>query len=39
MLSASAAECGALLDDGDLHAELRGADRAHVAAGARSDDD
>ena len=29
----------ALLDDGDLHAELRGADGAHIAAGAGADDD
>ena len=28
-----------LLDDGDLHAELRGADRADIAAGAGADDD
>src|SRR5687767_12080204 len=34
-----AAERLVLLDDRDLHAELRGADRAHVAAGSGTDDD
>src|SRR6185503_12147407 len=36
---ARAAERGRLLDDGDAHAELRGADGARVAAGAAADDD
>ena len=36
---AGAAERLLLLDDGGLEAELRGADRGDVAAGARADDD
>ena len=36
---AGAAERLLLLDDGDLQAELRGADGGHVPAGARADDD
>ena len=38
-VEAGAAERLALLDHGDLHAELRGADRADIAAGAGADDD
>ena len=38
-VEAGAAEGGALLDAGDLHAELRGADGADIAAGAGADDD
>ncbi len=36
---AGAAERLLLFDDGDLQAELRGADGRHVAAGAGADDD
>ena len=38
-VGAGAAVGGALLDDGDLEAELRGADGADVAAGSGADDD
>ena len=38
-VEAGAAEGGALLDHRDLHAELRRADRADIAAGAGADDD
>ncbi len=37
-VQARAAERLALLDDGDLHAELRGADRADIAARAGAED-
>jgi hypothetical protein len=38
-VEAGAAEGGAFLDERDLEAELRGAEGAHVAAGAGADDD
>ena len=38
-IQAGAAERGALLHAGDLHAELRRADGAHIAAGSGADDD
>ena len=38
-VEAGAAEGRALLDHRDLHAELRRADRADIAAGAGADDD
>jgi hypothetical protein len=38
-VQAGAAELGVLLDDGDLEAELAGADAGDVAAGAAADDD
>ncbi len=38
-IEAGAAQRRVLLDDGNLHAELRRADRADVTAGARADDD
>ena len=38
-VEAGAAMGGALLDDGDLHAKLRGANGAHIAARAGADDD
>ena len=37
-VEAGAAEGGAFLDEGDLETELRGAEGAHVAAGAGADD-
>ena len=38
-VEAGAAEGGAFVDEGDLEAELGGAEGAHVAAGAGADDD
>jgi len=38
-VEAGAAEPDVLLDAGDVHAELRGADGADVAGGAAADDD
>src|SRR6185437_2648351 len=38
-VQARAAQGGALFHTGDVHAQLRGADRAHIAPGAGADDD